>query len=100
VAYSLRIAAAAQHDLKGVRRWLTQPGAGRDAAERLRHIRRAVRELGRDPLMWPESDHAGYRARSVEQHKIIYRIMPGDLPNTGLVEVIRVFAPRQNQNVL
>ena len=95
--FSVRITRAAAVDLVAVRAWLTQPGAGRAAADRLRRIRTAIRELRLDPTRWPRGEHEGTRARSVAGHRIVYRVRQGSGPGVGEVDVLRVFGPGQSR---
>ena len=96
---------AALNDLEAARRWLTQPNAGPRAAERLRRIGVALRDLGLHPLRWPEGEHPGVRERHVEGYRIFYRVAPPH--GTGIsdvapgdVLVARVFGPGQDRRSL
>ncbi|MGP9821625.1 type II toxin-antitoxin system RelE/ParE family toxin [Salinarimonas sp. NSM] len=100
----LSLAPAAARDLDDIRGWLTQPGAGRAAAEMLFQILDAVDDVALAPFRWaPSRSHPGMRVRYVRGHAIIYEAEP-DLPGTPIenvdVLILRVFAPGQNRTDL
>ena len=94
---------AALADLDAARRWLTQPGTGPRAAERLWRVAVALRDLGRHPLRWPEGEHPGVRERQVEGYRILYRVAAAP-DNSGVIAgdvlVARVFGPGQDRRRL
>ena len=104
MAARVLVSDAALADLDAARSWLTQPGAGPRAAERLRRITAALRDLGRHPLRWPEGEHPGVRERQVEGYRILYRVASaagdGGATAAGDVLVARVFGPGQDRSRL
>jgi plasmid stabilization system protein ParE len=90
---------AALDDIERMRRWYSQPGAGRTAKERARRIAGAIRGLRVDPAMRPRGEIAGKRERVVEGHTIVYSVDPDtdDSRTDGDVYVLRVFGPGQNR---
>ncbi|MBW8815938.1 MAG: type II toxin-antitoxin system RelE/ParE family toxin [Caulobacterales bacterium] len=98
----LTLSDAARADLESARRWLRQPGAGPRAAARLATIRDAVRDLRQHPCRWPVGDHPGVRERTVGGYRIAYEVRPdtGRDATAGDVDVLRVFAPRQDRSDL
>lgn len=92
--------AAALDDIERMRRWYSQPGAGKTAKERARRIAAAVRSLRRDPIMWPRGEIRGTRERTVEGYTIVYLVDPdtNDLQTAGNVFVLRVFGPGQDRS--
>ena len=95
----LTIARGAARDLAEARRWLTQPGAGIRAAQRLAALGAAVRDLREHPCRWPKGEHPGLRERHVEGYRITYEVVPdtGDNATAGDVTVLRVFGPGQDR---
>ena len=103
MAAKVLVSVAALADLDAARHWLTQPGAGPRAAERLRRITAALRDLTRHPLRWPEGEHPGVRERQVEGYRILYRVAAtaDDAGvSAGDVLVARVFGPGQDRSRL
>lgn len=96
------VSAAALTDIVAARRWLTQPGAGSRAAERLQRIGAAIRGLKHHPLRWPIGDHSGVRERPIEGYRIMYEVLPdtGDEATAGDVFIVRVFGPFQDRTQL
>lgn len=94
---------AAVEDLKAIRRWLTQPGSGPRARQRLQAIRAAVNRLKQRPCLYPIGPHAGVRELPCDGG---YRVLYEVLPDTGLDEtaghvlVLRVFGPGQDRRRL
>lgn len=72
----LTIARAAAQDLADARRWLTQPGAGARATQRLATLCAAVRGLRLRPCRWPAEEHPGLRDRRVESCRVVHQIAP------------------------
>ena len=95
-AYRLDISDNARSDLWNVRRWLTQPGSGQRGHRRYATILKAVRDLRSFPHRWPEGDNESVRERSVEGHRIYYRIGEAEC----VVRVMRVLSPFQNRPTL
>lgn len=98
-AYRLRLTRAARRDLRNVREWLTQPGAGKTASVRLSHIERSIADLAHDPMQWPVGEHPGVRERPVEGYRVMYRVH-SETDTPGVVEVTRVFGPGQDRRRL
>lgn len=94
----LAVALGAARDLEEARRWLTQPGAGPRAAQRLAALRAAVQDLRRHPCRWPVGEHAGLRERHVEGYRVVHTVAPdtGDNATAGDVTVLRVRGPGQS----
>jgi plasmid stabilization system protein ParE len=85
--------------LEAVRRWYSQPGAGAKAKDRVREILKTIRELERNPVVWPRGDEPGTREVVAEGHTIVYRVEPdtGDRRSAGDVFVARIFGPGQDR---
>lgn len=102
----LRLTLPAAGDLTGVFLWLTQPGAGKRAGERLSAHARALHELPETAHRWPMHDaERGLRRRSVRGgYVVLFRILaaaPAPSPEdegTGdvTIEVSRVLGPGQD----
>lgn len=80
--------------------WLSQPGAGRDAAARSAALTRALHELPDAPLRWPTHRGAnGLRRRSIRGGTaIFYRIIHDRLESAAgevVVEVLAIVGPGQ-----
>lgn len=84
--------------------WLSQPGAGRNAAVRLDALLSAMHEIAREPYRWPP--HAGLpgmRRRSVRGgYTILYRVQESESGRDELgeddeVEIVRVLGPAQQR---
>ena len=56
-----RFTNAAVRDLDRISRWLTQPGSGPNAHQRLRRLNHAIRALADAPCQWPPGEHSGTR---------------------------------------
>ena len=84
-------------DLDAIYRWQLQPGSGAAARRRLRTIRDTIERLGRQPYIYPRSDHPGTREVSSQGHRIVYEVDPdtGRNDDDGEVTVLRVFGPGQ-----
>jgi plasmid stabilization system protein ParE len=91
----VRYTDASNRDLAGIRKWLTQPGAGTAAKLKARRIARAIRELAQTPLRWKSGNKPNTRERLVAGHTIVYSVQNdiGDEAQAGDVTVIRVFGP-------
>jgi plasmid stabilization system protein ParE len=101
MAWRLSLARQALADVDSHRAWLTQDGAGERAMRTLNGIVKAINDLPSAPLRWPVShDHPGYRNRVIDGYVIIYRVEPPNTDETasGLIRVLRVFAPRQDRH--
>ncbi len=99
---ALRYADAAIRDLAAIRRWQTQPGAGRAAGRRLQLILGAIRGLLADPCLFPVGTHPGIRELPCEGHRVMYVIDPdtGRSSTAGDILVLRVFGPGQSRDRL
>jgi plasmid stabilization system protein ParE len=87
-------------DIAQMRRWLSQLGSGSRAKQRAQKIARAIRELQRDPMQWPEGELFGTRQRVVEDYTIIYVVDPrGDGKDPfGDVCILRLYGPGQDRS--
>ncbi|MBV8359974.1 MAG: type II toxin-antitoxin system RelE/ParE family toxin [Deltaproteobacteria bacterium] len=96
-----RFTETAARDLEHITQWLTQPGSGPRAHERLRRLSRAIRALVDAPCQWPPGEHSGTRELPCEGHRVIYRIDPdtGDNTTAGTITVLRVFGPGQARSL-
>jgi plasmid stabilization system protein ParE len=93
---------AAAEDVRAARTWLNQPGSGRRARSRFEQIRSAIKELRNTPCLWAVGDQPPYRERVAGEYVIVYEVSPdtGNNQTAGDVEVIRVFGPGQEHNLL
>jgi plasmid stabilization system protein ParE len=91
----LNLSNEALRDLDAIRRWHTQPGAGRAAAARMKRIRTAIRGLKAHPCRYPEGEHPDTREMPCEEHRVVYAVDPDtdDNETAGDVQVMRVFGP-------
>jgi plasmid stabilization system protein ParE len=100
VRRALNLANEALRDIDAIRRWHTQPGAGRAAAARIRQIRTAIQGLKAHPCRYPYGAHPGTRELTSAGHRIVYQVDPdtGDNRTAGDVMVLRVYGPGQARN--
>jgi plasmid stabilization system protein ParE len=79
-----------------------QPGSGREAHDRLRSIRTALRDLGNHPSRLPLGQHAGVRERFVAGYRLMYIVDPdtGSDHTAGNVTVLRIYGPGQSRDRL
>ncbi|MFL5198485.1 MAG: type II toxin-antitoxin system RelE/ParE family toxin [Microvirga sp.] len=102
MARQVIISQNAARDMRSVREWLKQPGAGPKATRRLAQIRSAIRTLRHSPMQWPAGAHAAAREFTVAGYRVIYAVKPdtGENATAGDVEVLRVFGPYQDRSRL
>lgn len=95
----LDLARQAVVDLRAIRHWLAQPGAGHVAKRRERAIRAAIERLRRTPCIHPHGARPGTREMVIEDHVVVYELHPdtGSNATAGDVLVLRVFGPGQDQ---
>jgi plasmid stabilization system protein ParE len=86
-------------DLSAVETWLTQPGAGQRARQRLERIIAALEGLREHPCRHQQTG-TGRREFTVEGYRVRYRVKPdtGRNATAGNVLVLRVFGPYQNRS--
>lgn len=87
-------------DLSAARRWLTQPGAGPVARNRLLAILDAIDDLRAHPYRFPLGVHPGVRERlCAGGYRVFYRVRPdtGHDETAGDVRVLRVYGPGQDR---
>jgi len=90
-------------DLRGIRRWLTQPGAGPIAQRRLRTMRAAINRLREAPCLHPVGQHPDVRELPFDGgYRVLYEVHPdtGRNATAGDVLVLRVFGPGQSRDRL
>lgn len=95
----LTVAHGAARDLADARRWLTQPGAGGRAANRLTSLGAAIRDPRSHPCRWPVGEQPGVRERRIAGYRVVCEVIPdtGDDATAGDVAVLlRVFGPGQH----
>ena len=93
----------ARNDLDAVRIWLTQPGAGSAARQRLAAIRADIRRLKQHPCLYPVGQRPGVRELPCDGgYRALYRVTPdtGRDQTAGDVLVLRVFGPGQSRDRL
>ena len=93
----------ARADIDAIRRWLSQPGSGAKARQRLTAIRAAIRRLRQYPCLYPTGEHPGRRELSCGGgYRVIYRVTPdtGRDKTAGDVRVLRVFGSGQSRDRL
>ena len=81
----------AREDLVAIRRWLTQPGSGLAARQRLTAIRTAVNRLREHPCLYPVVDHPGVRELPCAGGcRALYEVVPdtGRNETAGDVQVL------------
>lgn len=96
----LRYTEVARGDLDAIRSWLTQPGAGVKARQRLAAIRRVIARLAPHPCRYPVGSHPGTRELPCEDgYRALYRIVAdiGRDETAGDVLVLRIFGPGQSR---
>lgn len=94
----LDLAPKAAADIDGIRRWLTQPGAGQAARRRLAVIRASISRLRLHPCRYPVCEHPGVRELPCDGgYRVLYEVLPDTGPDAtaGDVWVLRVFGPGQ-----
>jgi plasmid stabilization system protein ParE len=94
--YRVRLVKRARTDLAEAKAWLTQPGSGDRGARRYAAIIDALLDLEQHPLRWPLGEHADFRERPVQGHRILYRVHQG----SARVEIVRIFGPYQDRSSL
>lgn len=90
----------AADDLEGIRRWLTQPGAGPAALGRLKAVQASIRRLRQQPCLYPVGDQPGVRELPCPHgYRAFYEVCPdtGSNQTAGDVMVLRVFGPGQDR---
>jgi|SRR5579883_827136 plasmid stabilization system protein ParE len=99
MARKLEYSPFAVEDLRQMRRWMSQPGAGPRAKMRARRIAAAISELRSDPTIWPKGDEPGTRQFVVEKHVVVYSVVPdtNDRHAAGDVYVLRIYGPGQSR---
>ena len=80
-------------DLDQAYAWFRQPGAGKTASRRLRHLLSAVDRLADYPLLGKAVAGSPYRMAVADQWRVIYRVGP-DAGAPSIV-VVRIFGPGQ-----
>ncbi len=97
--WRVKLSLDAQDDLLGVTRWLSQPGAGVEAANKLAALKNGLRGLRHDPLRHPEFEPTGGRKCTTRGgYEIHYDITPSPAGSTtsGHVEVLFIKSPFQD----
>jgi len=102
MARQVKTAPIAAIALEQARRWLLQPGSGREGARRWRALRDVSRALRDHPYLgrvMPE--FAIYRQVIVSGHRVIYRVVPdtGDRTTAGDIEIVQVFGLGQDTRI-
>lgn len=95
----MRISLDAQDDLLGITNWLSQPGAGVEAANKLAALKAGIRGLRQDPLRHPEFEPTGGRKCTTRGgYEIHYDVIanPAGSTSSGWVEVLFVRSPFQD----
>ena len=103
VPRQLIYASEAADDLKGIGRWLRQPGSGAAANRRLRAIRAVLKRLKPFPCLYPVVRYPGVREMPCDGgYRALYRVHPdtGNNETAGDVRVLRVFGPGQSRDQL
>jgi plasmid stabilization system protein ParE len=93
----------ARDDPDAIRGWLTQPGSGPAARNRLMAIRAAVNRLRQHPCLYPVGQHPGVRELPCDGgYGALYRVHAdtGRSATAGGVRVLRVFGPGQSRDRL
>lgn len=93
-AYRLTVADQARREVSQARTWLTQSGSGVRGRARYAALVRAIQDLRTAPTRWPTGDIDGVRERSIEGHRILYRVDE----TARHVTVLRVFGPFQDRS--
>lgn len=89
--YRVILLPEAEDDLNNVRRWYGRGGPA--AKAKVKHILKAVRELGSAYWHWPQDDiDPRFRMRIVERHRIRFRVDEDE----KIILVVRVLGPWQN----
>lgn len=95
----MKISADAQVDLRNIAHWLSQPGAGAQAAHKLAALKAGLKGLRLDPLRHPRFEATGGRKCSTRGgYEIHYDATPDPAGSTtsGFVEVLFVKSPFQD----
>ena len=90
-------------DLDAIRGWLTQPGAGPAARQRLLRVWALIERLIEYPCLWPAGQHPGVRELPCDGgYRALYEVTPdtGHNETAGDVRVLRVFGPGQDRSTL
>lgn len=99
LAWSVKLSLDAQNDLLSVTRWLSQPGAGAEAAHKLAALKAGLRGLRQDPLRHPEFEPTGGRKCTTRGgYEIHYDVTPDPISSTttGRVDVLFIKSPFQD----
>ena len=86
----------AQADLREITAWLSQPGAGAEAAKKLAALKIGLRGLRQNPLRHPEFEPTGGRKCSTRGgYEIHYDVTPDPAYSTtsGVVDILFVKSP-------
>jgi plasmid stabilization system protein ParE len=92
---SVELSEKAAQKLAGIKRWYSQPGAGRAAARRIQAIVAAIECLEFFPFMGRPGDTPGTRELTAQEHRIVYEVAEGDdTPETaGDIVVLNILGP-------
>ena len=103
MAWKVKLSVDAQADLRDIASWLTQRGAGAEAAQKLAALKAGLQGLRLDPLRHPEFEPTGGRKCSTRGgYEIHYDVTPDPARSTtsGVVEVLFVKSPFQDYSTL
>ncbi len=100
MARNIGLTPAAQRDLREVRLWFRQPGAGRTAETGFKRIVSAINGLARYPYAHAIKEPPRVRMLVCEGHRILYTLAPdtGITSTAGEVVLIRIFGPGQSDD--
>jgi plasmid stabilization system protein ParE len=87
---------AAARALKRAKRWLCQPGSGKEGKRRWDALRNSRRALTLSPYLGLESlEVPGHRLLVISGYRLIYQVYPdtGDSKTVGDIRIVAVFGP-------
>jgi plasmid stabilization system protein ParE len=90
-------------DIRAVRHWLRQPGAGAASRARWQAIRTSILRLKHNPCLYPVQQHPGVRELPCQGgYRVFYEFQPDTSRNdtAGDIRILRVFGPGQSRDRL
>jgi plasmid stabilization system protein ParE len=93
----VRVSAEAASDLRHIKAWFKQAGAGPAASSRLDRLIGQMTLLAQHPCSPKRVDASGVRQLVSERHRLMFRVSPDTGDNTTAVDVfiIRIFGRGQ-----